>query len=68
MKRRIDKKVGDQFLRSHTKWLRKGDTFKMFFGDGTDVELVALSDPYIDQRSKEWSVDIKEPHIDDRRA
>ena len=40
----------------------------MFFGDGTDVDLVALTDPYIDPKNGEYTVSIKDPQIDNELA
>lgn len=47
------------WVRSHYKFLRKGDVFRILFGDGTDSGvLLAKSDPYINEKTKEWMVDI----------
>jgi hypothetical protein len=68
MRIKVKKKVGNQYLPTHAKFLRKGDDFRMFFGDGTNVDLTALSDPFIDPKSGEWSVKIDDPYFDDERA
>ena len=68
MGRRVQKKVGNQYLPSHIKFLREGDGFRMFFGDGTDVDLVALNDPYVDPKNGEWTVNIEDPHINNEQA
>jgi len=68
MMRKVKKKVENQYLPTHVKFLRKGDSFRMFFGDGTDVDLVALTNPFIDPKNGEWTVDIEDPYIDNELA
>jgi hypothetical protein len=65
MSRKIKKKVGNQYMSSHVVFLREGDEFRTFFADGTDVDLVAMSDPYFDKKAKEWVVDIDNSEIED---
>lgn len=68
MARKIEKRIGNKYLLSHIKFLRKGDNFKTYFYDGTDVELTALSNPYFDPRAGEWTVDIENPDYGPARA
>lgn len=68
MSRKIEKKVGNKHLRSHIRFLRKGDDFKMYFIDGTNAKLTALSDPYFSVKAKEWTIDIENPDFEPARA
>lgn len=68
MRNKIEKKIGSQYIRSHTKFLRKGDEFRMHFSDNTHVDLVAESNPYYDTKASEWVVDIENPEYEDMEA
>jgi len=68
MARKIKKKIGNQYVLSHAKFLRKGDEFRTYFLDGTYVDLTAMSDPYFDIRSGDYVVDIENPEFDDISA
>lgn len=53
------KKIGDQWLPTGIRWIRKGDIWKIVYQDGTDVVLTAASDSYIKESNGEWDVKVE---------
>lgn len=52
------KKIGDQWLPSDIRFIRKNDIWKIVYQDGSDVILKAASDAFIKESNGEWDVKI----------
>jgi len=63
MHKKIEKKVGNQYLLSSIAFLRNGDEFKMHYHDGTNIDLTAYSDPYFDKEIGNFNIKIENPNF-----
>lgn len=59
-KYRYQKKVGNQWLPTDVRFLRKGDRWKIIYQDGTEVEMTAICDAYQRESNGEWDIRSKQ--------
>ena len=64
MHKKIEKKVGNQYVLSSIRFLRNGDEFKMHYNDGTNVDLKAYSDPSWDKNKEDWDIKVGNPDFE----